>query len=76
MMKLSIKGWQQRFTRSYWGWVIMTFFLLILNWFIDLALGRDAVALTPNLLYQVPIGCLFGGLFFASFLSLFPEFLK
>jgi len=46
--------------------------MLVLSWLLDIVLQRDAVSLTTNLLYIVPIACLFGGLFFASIFSLFP----
>ena len=72
MMKVSFNGWRERFAKSYLGWVIASFFMLVLNWLLDIVLQRDVVPLTPDLLYIIPIACLFGGLFFASIFSLFP----
>jgi len=72
MINVSLKDWRRRFLSSYFGWVIMSFIMLICSWLLDVVLGRDAISFTPELIYIVPIACMFGGLFFASIFSLFP----
>jgi len=71
-MRPTTEGWFIRFKGTFVMYTILSFFMIVINGVIDKYLKHQDFPFSWDMLYLMPITCIFGGVFFASFFSLFP----